>query len=208
MNEVECPECGAVLPEGLSACPHCGAALPTHAAASSPPPVPPPPLVPAPSLMPEAPDPRALVQAASALPVRVTRTVSAHVSIKVPQASVDKQGVLTPEQWERLVALWDTAMEEQIKRDMLAGHSGGAARLDEITIPWEQVGANLTPTQEQELEAGLRGLFASVNLNLPVAPQQGAVVTMTTSQTRGRVGCSAVLLVLLPLLGWLIFHLG
>jgi hypothetical protein len=201
MEATTCPECGVSLPAGLTRCSHCGAAVPEPTAPPQPPPVAPP-ILPSTS---EALDLNTLVEAGSRPPAPVVRRVQASVRLDIPQAAVDEQGWLRPEEWAALLAAWDKAVEAHMTREMEQGRMV-AADLAGVAVPWERVPNSLTPPQRQELEQALRGLFA--NLPRAGAPNlaSGADVTVQVVNRSTKAGCSTPLLVLLLVLLWVSAH--
>jgi hypothetical protein len=201
METPRCPECGVVLPEALESCPHCGAMLPTPGGGNWVP-VRPPQTPPPPPPVAETPDVAALVQSASTTPpVRVTRKFTAHVSINLPQAAVDKRGLLTPDQWTQLLQVWDEAVEARVKSGLERGQISAVSSVGEVAVPWERVDAQLTPEQQQEIDAGLHELLAATRKRTTVTPHFSASVEVTPGDTRrASAGCGvlAVALLLVP----------
>ena len=204
---VTCPNCGAALPEGLEACSHCGALLaqPQLVAtelASLPAPPPQSPAAQAP--LPPT-DFSASASATLGGGLRVNRVTNAKVYLTIPQSAVDKQGWLTSEQWERLIAAYSRAFADHVKMDMAAGQpldvgdiSMLCAKWDSgiTAVPWEQVGDSLTTDQRDEIERGLHGLLASLRAAGAATPSDLPTAIAAPPPAKGSATCGIVIFVL------------
>jgi len=198
---VTCPNCGAVLPEGLEACSHCGALLAQPEALDvEPGSLPPaePVLPPVPTATPESPAPppalpdgfRANYRTTTDSSLGVKRVTSTKVNLKIPQEAVDKQRWLTPEQWERLLEAYGATMAEHMKVDLQAGQPLSlAAESGATPIAWDQVGDPLTQEQRAEIEQGLRRLLSATAL-----PE--ATASPLRMQAKGSATCGVVIFML------------
>lgn len=193
-NETTCPNCGALMPEGIESCSHCGALLPQpQSTATAPTPVvqtaPEPEPLSAPEPLPEPVPPTP----APALPVQVKRTTSLKLNLKISQEAVDKQGWLAPEQWDRLLEQFQQALANRLlQADWQSGQPlDVAAESSGLAIRWEEVGDQLTDAQHAELEQGLQRLVASVG-SIPGATPE---VVTSPERTKASVSCSTTLFV-------------
>jgi hypothetical protein len=141
---------------------------------------------PAPVVVPNVPEVPDLNALAARPGVQVTRHVQASVSLDFPQAMVDKQGRLTPDQWARLMAAYDNALEEHMKAGMEQGRSvslGAAAR--EVPLPFDQIGVKLPPAEQHAMQQAIVALIPDAAF-APDTSFVNEVVTSIASQRPGR----------------------
>jgi hypothetical protein len=161
--------------------------------------------LPTPVVLPSAPAVIDLNALMSQPGVHVTRQYQARVSLEFPQASVDKRGRLTPEQWARLMADYGEALGAYMQAGMEHGQNvslGAAARA--VPLPFAQVGGTLSDAEQQEMQQTIAALIPDVPLSSPPG-LGGQIVSSVTRQISSRpriaIGCGLLVLAfLLPFL--------
>jgi hypothetical protein len=196
-GEFTCPECGTLLPEGLSQCSHCGATLAQPEAA----PLPSAPPVALPEPPPPAPPPHAAVSAgaAASLGIRTQRHATTNINLKLSQATIDKQGWLTPDQWEQLMTAYDQALGDYLSAQMEAGQTADLiSALQQVALPETALPAGLAADQVQTLQSAIRDTFANIQF-VPnnASPTIPAITLGNPQRASVKASCSTALLVFL-----------
>lgn len=127
----------------------------------------------------------------------VSRSVSASVTLEIPQKAVDQEGWLTPGQWSALLAALNQALSAEMEQDVVAGRPPDLAALaDSLHMPFSLAGIDLPAEKQEVLQQRLRDLLSQAKA-APATEIQRVEVRRHPLQPRGRLSCSVGLILLL-----------